>query len=182
MIWERQRDCAAWETGGRMGGRGDCVLAGSNLPWEESRSKGAGREKLGHVEKSSCNDPNQRPANSLDVWPHFSCGVFFCLLHTVVTRFCSLWYSVKLFSSSILHSIFSSHPLLTLLLFITTFLSFHLISYSTRVHLSNNQLGKRRTDFHTSSNLAISRSNFTSNGVALVQRDISQTEAERQQT
>lgn len=41
-----------------------CALVGRDLPWEKSRSERVGREKLGHVEKSSCNDPNQEPAQN----------------------------------------------------------------------------------------------------------------------
>lgn len=65
-----------WEKGGR-------VLVDRDLPWEQSRSEGVGREKLGHVEKSSCNDPTLGPADGSHVWLS-SLNVYINFLHSLI--------------------------------------------------------------------------------------------------
>lgn len=155
--------------GGGVGGGGGCILAGRDLPWEESRSEGVGKEKLGHVEKSSCNDPTQGLADSLHV----------CLLMSTFISF-KLWLHLSLLSDlqssfSLLFYILSLlHPLFFFLLFHLFFLLFPPLSD----HSFNNYLQERRNTF-PSSNLDISRSN----GVTFVQKcDISQREAQREDT
>lgn len=67
-IWRTETVLSDWEKqerseGGRRGGGGGCVLGGRDLLWEETRTQGAGKQKLGHMEKSSCNDPTLGPAH-----------------------------------------------------------------------------------------------------------------------
>lgn len=66
-------------------------FAGRDLPWEKSRSEGVRRGKLGHVEKSSCNDPNQEPGRKLACLP-----LFFVKVYLSFSSFSSLRYSLKL--------------------------------------------------------------------------------------
>lgn len=91
-IWRTETVLNDWEKqerieGGRRGG-GGCVLGGRDLLWEETRTEGAGKQKLGHMEKSSCNDPTLGPAHSSHV----------CLSSCLSVH--HLWSSVKLLCPS----------------------------------------------------------------------------------
>lgn len=91
-IWRTETVLNDWEKqerieGGRRGG-GGCVLGRRDLLWEETRTEGAGKQKLGHMEKSSCNDPTLGPAHSSHV----------CLSSCLSVH--HLWSSVKLLCPS----------------------------------------------------------------------------------
>lgn len=65
------------------------VLAGRDLPWEETRIEGVGKEKLGQMEKSSCNDPTVGPADSSQPASPLSMSVFFSFILQIHLSLCS---------------------------------------------------------------------------------------------
>ncbi len=109
----------------------------------------------------------------------------FSSISLYITSFSFLWDSANLLSFS--SSYFQPLPLLRLLLFITTLLSppisspLPLISSSMRSFVQEPAAVANEANFYIASVLNISRSNLTSNGVKLVQRDIFQTEAQIQE-
>lgn len=117
-VWsERHRDCAA--AGGRGGGRRWYSRVQRSTMREEQER---GREKLGHVEKSSSNDPKQEPDESMSASPlcqSLSSSLSF-------SSFSSLQYSVKLLY---LLFYFPSLPLLRLHLSIATFFFFFYVLF-----------------------------------------------------
>lgn len=151
------------------------------------QDRGSWKGKLGHVEKSSCNDPNEELANSLHIClSSLSVSIFYSFsLKLHLSLFSDTQLSCFVFYST-LSFYFPPLPFLRQPLFIPPFSlpfpSLHpllLISSSNRECSSGNQLWKRRTNSHTSSTLDILRSNFTSKWVTLVQCDISQAQAQR---
>lgn len=138
----------------------------------EEQKRGSWKGKLGHVEKSSCNDPNQEPGRKLACLP-----LFFVKVYLSFSSFSSLWYSVKL-SGLLFYFPIPSSPETTSLHLYIFYLLYHLLIPSP-LFSPVWEITHPTTNHTSSSNLAISRSKYTSNGVTLVQRSIIEAETQR---